>query len=74
MATRIPGMISSKGPKRNPTPGLRPEFIVGSRPENLRAGLPGRALPRGIKPGAASTRDYGKPIAGPAVATSGVGP
>jgi len=54
--TRTPGMGSSKGPKRALTPPERPSFIMGSRPENLRAPLPGRK----IKPQAAGTRDYAK--------------
>jgi hypothetical protein len=55
-AGRIPGSGSKKGPTRAPTPPERPSFIMGSRPENLRAPLPGAK----IKPQAAGTRDYAK--------------
>lgn len=76
MATRIPGMTARKGPVRTPTPGLRPEYIIGSRPENLRAPLPGGKANLNIKPQAAGTRNYGKPIAGPGADTfpKGIGP
>lgn len=43
------------GHKSVPTPGIRPSFVLGSRPVSLRT----PAIPR-IKPGAGSTRDYGK--------------
>ena len=44
------------GHKGVPTPGIRPSFVLGSRPQSLRA----PPVPR-VKPAAASTRDYGKP-------------
>jgi len=59
-------MGSSKGPKRDITPAERPSFIMGSRPANMRAPMPGSAR---IKPAAAGTRDYGKISGGPAVGT-----
>ena len=40
-----------------PSPGARPSFIMGSRPDTLRAPMPGAR----IKPGPASTTQYGKP-------------
>jgi len=43
------------GHKSVPTPGIRPSFVLGSRPESLRT----PPIPR-IKPSAASTRNYGK--------------
>lgn len=58
-----------KGPKSVPDAGVRPSFIMGSRPTSLRAPLPGAALK--IKPQAANTRDYGKPPAGGDVGTAG---
>jgi hypothetical protein len=42
-------------PSKVPTPGIRPSFVLGSRPPTLRA----PPVPR-IKPGAPSTRQYGK--------------
>lgn len=42
-------------PNKVPTPGIRPQFVLGSRPPTLRA----PPVPR-VKPGAASTRQYGK--------------
>jgi hypothetical protein len=47
---------SRKGPSKVPAPGQRPSFILGSRPENMRAALPGAR----IKPGPANTTQYGK--------------
>lgn len=43
------------GHKSVPTPGIRPSFVLGSRPQSLRTS----PIPR-IKPGPSSTRDYGK--------------
>lgn len=43
-----------KGPKSVPTPG-RTDFVLGSRPETLKAPY----VPR-VTPGKASRRDYGK--------------
>jgi hypothetical protein len=45
-----------KGATKVPSPGLRPQFIMGSRPENMRASLPGAR----IKPARAGTTQYGK--------------
>ena len=56
VAPRTPGGLPKKGPSKMPAPTIRPDFIMGSRPENLRAPLPGAK----IKPQPASTRDYGK--------------
>jgi len=53
---RAPGGSAKTGPKKMPATPIRPEFIMGSRPENMRAPLPGRS----IKPQAAGTRDYAK--------------
>ena len=43
------------GHKSVPTPGIRPSYVLGSRPESLRSPPIQR-----VKPSAASTRDYGK--------------
>ena len=43
------------GHKSVPTPGIRPSFVLGSRPETLRA----PPVPR-IKPAAAGTTNYAK--------------
>lgn len=48
------------GHKSVTTPGERPSFVLGSRPQSLRT----PAIPR-IKPGAASTRNYGKAASTP---------
>jgi hypothetical protein len=61
---RTPGLVAKKGPTRVPMPGVRPSFILGSRPQNLAAPTPGAR----IAPGPAGTRDYGKPVSGPNVA------
>lgn len=56
------GGVSIKGGKTSvpsPSSGMRGDFVLGSRPAVLRAPSLGR-LP-GVKPGAASTRNYGKP-------------
>lgn len=57
---RTIGVGGKKGPGKVPTPGLRPDFIMGSRPENLRAPLPGAR----IKP-MTGQRDYGKSLIAP---------
>ena len=49
--------VSIKGSKSVPSPGKAPSWVLGSRPGTLRAS----PVPR-IKPAAASTIDYGKPI------------
>jgi len=49
--------FSVKGAKSVPSPGKAPSWVLGSRPGTLRAS----PVPR-IKPAAASTTDYGKPI------------
>ena len=52
-----------KGPKSVPTPGIRPQLVLGSRPASMRSGAvptPGSALGPRIKPGPASTTQYGK--------------
>ena len=49
--------LSIKGSKSVPSPGKAPSWVLGSRPGTLRAA----PVPR-IKPAAASTTDYGKPI------------
>jgi hypothetical protein len=54
------------GPKKVPTPGIRPEFVLGSRPPTLRA----PPVPR-VKPGAPSTRQYGKPDFNPGFGNPG---
>jgi len=46
-----------KGSKSVPSPGKAPSLVLGSRPGTLRQA----PVPR-IKPAAASTTDYGKPI------------
>lgn len=56
------GSVSIKGGKTavpNASSGMRNDFVLGSRPAVLRAPSLGR-LPN-VKPGAASTRNYGKP-------------
>jgi hypothetical protein len=71
LGSRVPGAVAAKGPTRVPTPGERPSFILGSRPVNLRAPLPGAR----IKP-MTGQRDYGKtltaPLSGPGVGTAEV--
>lgn len=52
---RTPGLVAKQGPKRVPTPPLRPSMIPGSRPANMSAPTPGRR----IKP-MTGQRDYGK--------------
>ena len=49
--------FSAKGSKSVPSPGKAPSWVLGSRPDTLRQS----PVPR-IKPAAASTTDYGKPI------------
>ena len=49
--------LSIKGSKSVPSPGKAPSWVLGSRPGTLRAS----PVPR-IKPAAASTTDFGKPI------------
>ena len=58
MASSIAVRTGKGGHKSVPTPGIRPSFVLGSRPETLRA----PPVPR-IKPAPAgmNTRDYGKP-------------
>jgi len=59
--------ISIKGAKSVPSPGKSPAWVLGSRPGTLRQS----PVPR-IKPAAASTTDYGKPITpNPAGASAG---
>ena len=53
-----------KGGTKVPSAGLRPQFELGSRPENMRSPLPGAR----IKPAKASTTQYGK-VAPTAVAS-----
>ena len=53
---RAPGGLPKKGPTKMPATPMRPDFIMGSRPTNMRAALPGAK----IKPQAAGTRDYAK--------------
>jgi hypothetical protein len=56
------GMKGIKGGKTtvpSGSSGMRNDFVLGSRPAVLRAPSLGR-LPN-VKPGAAGTRDYGKP-------------
>lgn len=55
MAAGLAVRTGKGGHKSVPTPGIRPSFVLGSRPETLRAA----PVPR-IKPNAASTRDYAK--------------
>lgn len=47
---------ATKGPKKVPNSTLRAQFVLGSRPETLRA----PPVPR-VKPMAAGTTQYGKP-------------
>lgn len=54
-AGRLAINASKSGHKSVPTPGVRPSFVLGSRPDTLRS----PAVPR-VKPAAASTRQYGK--------------
>jgi len=54
------------GHKSVPTPGIRPDFVLGSRPQSLRQS----PVPR-VKPAAASTRDYGKPDQPPGMSSFG---
>ena len=49
--------FSAKGSKSVPSPGKAPSWVLGSRPDTLRQS----PVPR-IKPAAASTTDYGKPV------------
>ena len=49
--------FSAKGSKSVPSPGKAPAWVLGSRPDTLRQS----PVPR-IKPAAASTTDYGKPV------------
>jgi len=56
----------TKGPKKTPTPGIRPSYVLGSRPENLRMNPP---VAR-IKPLQNQTQ-YGKIAANPAGAVAG---
>lgn len=44
-------------PSKVPTPGIRPDYVLGSRPATLRQPQPQR-----IKPGAGSSRNYGKQL------------
>ena len=56
------GSVSIKGGKTSvpaPSSGMHNDFVLGSRPAVLRAPSQGR-LPN-VKPGAAGTRNYGKP-------------
>ena len=68
LGSRTVGSVTKKGTSRVNTPGEHPSFIMGSRPENLRAPLPGAR----IKP-MTGQRDYGKqliaPASGPGVAS-----
>jgi len=49
--------MSIRGSKSVPSPGKAPSWVLGSRPGTLRQS----PVPR-IKPAAASTTDYGKPV------------
>jgi hypothetical protein len=58
------GGVSIKGGKAptsvpSPSSGMHNDFVLGSRPGVLRA--PPLSRPPNIKPGAANTRNYGKP-------------
>jgi hypothetical protein len=54
------------GHKNVPTPGIRPDFVLGSRPQSLRQS----PVPR-IKPAASGTRDYGKQPPSPGMSSFG---
>ena len=62
-------------PKSVPNPGKAPSWVLGSRPQSLRA--PPAAPVQRIKPAAPSTRNYGKSqfdqAPNPAGATSNFG-
>ena len=57
---------SKKGPSKVATPGIRPSYVLGSRPANLRMNPP---VAR-IKPMQGQT-DYGKIASNPAGASAG---
>ncbi len=69
MAALAPGGGLSKGAKKNPAPTKRPDFIMGSRPTNMRAPLPGARI-KPISQGA-GTRNYAKQITPPIDPTEG---
>ena len=51
--------VPRKGPTKVPTPGIRPSFVLGSRPPSIRSGEVPKPGMR-IKPGPANTTQYGK--------------
>jgi hypothetical protein len=61
MAGRSVAIKGGKAPMSVPSPssGMHNDFVLGSRPGVLRA--PPISRPPNVKPGAASTRNYGKP-------------
>lgn len=60
------GSNTGNVPKKVPAATLRPQFVLGSRPETLRA----PPVPR-VKPGPSNTTQYGKPAS--KSPTSGIG-
>lgn len=61
--------IGGKAPKKMPAATERPSYVLGSRPEQLRAPM----VPN-IKPGPASTTQYGKPRSNKPTSGVGFGP
>ena len=72
MAAGMTIKATKGGPKNVPTPGQRPNLVLGSRPASMRSGevqKPGTGLPGlRIKPAAANTTQYGKAVGQPQAA------
>jgi len=62
------GISGGKGPTKVPAGTLRPSFVLGSRPQTLRA----PPVPR-VKPMGANTTQYGKPASKSPISGIGFG-